>query len=99
MSSFLFWPLIFLAHSLLNVAVRILGGLKHSSFALISPTTFVHPVLSITATKMFKSAKIQLEECEEDISVSEAIQVIPSFKKMTLKTELLHGIYEYGTTA
>lgn len=45
---------------------------------------------------MFKSVNIKLEECEEDITVSEDVPVIPSFKKMGLNTDLLHGIYEYG---
>uniref|UniRef100_A0A5K3FYE0 RNA helicase n=1 Tax=Mesocestoides corti TaxID=53468 RepID=A0A5K3FYE0_MESCO len=45
---------------------------------------------------MLKNTKINLEECEEDIVVSEDVQVIPSFKKMHLKAELLRGIYEYG---
>ncbi|VDL19263.1 unnamed protein product [Hymenolepis diminuta] len=45
---------------------------------------------------MFSSAKVNLEDCDEDFSVSEGVQIFPSFKKMGLKPELLRGIYDFG---
>ncbi|KAL7053602.1 hypothetical protein AAHC03_026565 [Spirometra sp. Aus1] len=44
----------------------------------------------------FRGSKIEIEECDDDICVSEDVRVVPSFKKMGLKNELLRGIYEYG---
>ncbi|VDK81971.1 unnamed protein product [Dibothriocephalus latus] len=46
--------------------------------------------------RLLQGSKIGIEECYEDICVSEDVKVVPSFKKMGLKMELLRGIYEYG---
>ncbi|VDO07536.1 unnamed protein product [Rodentolepis nana] len=45
---------------------------------------------------MFNIAKVNLEDCDEDFSVSESVQIFSSFKKMGLKSELLRGIYDLG---
>ena len=44
---------------------------------------------------MFANGYVDHEDTE-DIQVSETLPTITSFKKMGLKPELLHGIYEYG---
>lgn len=45
---------------------------------------------------MFNKAKVNLEDCEEDITISENVQIFPTFKKMGLSPELLRGIYDFG---
>lgn len=44
---------------------------------------------------MFENSDVDLEG-RTNITVSESVPVITSFKKMGLKPELLRGIYSYG---